>query len=1215
MSILLLRHRASCWPGRQVILGALLLLTAAAAHAESPYLVKDLLPGSDESAAVAPRGLATAGGRVFFHGAINDVSTAVQGAAAAGIWVSDGTAGGTQPLAILCPQTCGVRYVGTVGPLLYFVADLGFGSTLWRSDGTRGGTFQLSPASVLLDASGGNGNVGDLPHYALVGDVLYFVGCSGFDFNPTCDQLWRTDGTQAGTTLVADLTPPVAVDVGYFVGGLTPFAGKLYFTGPLGSDGLPVLWRSDGTRAGTVPFSALDGDDPFLPTLAGGRIFFVAFAPDPKGLTLWATDGNANSQPLTQITSPTAQVDAVWLKPLGDRVYLLANDGTHGQQIWVSDGTRAGTAALTGFANRDPFADLGPDGIELVGNRLLFIAADGTHPSTLWTSSGPQAMTPLCPGGCGHISSSTQLVKLGARVVFIAGDVQSGFALWASDGTAAGTTVLKQACIGTCTPFSLTVLGEEVFFPVDADHGHGSVLWQSDGTAAGTHPAAGGRIDSSLATLYPADLAILGSRFLFTAPDSDGSGELWTTDGTAAGTRQLTDAAAPASSRPNGFVSTGNRVFFWAGFGRLWESAGTAATTMEVPGANPIVGPLVATAGNVFFFEGSDQPQLWRADGSATGTVQLTQLPSGQAPSLMAPFQGKLAFLVSGDSPSLWQSDGSPQGTVKLLDFPPLAPGTSIGGLTAAGGLLFAFVSADGPCCTYTLWRSDGTSAGTYPLAAMPYAGNLLGVTAAGGWLYFLGTNGSDVELWRTDGTLAGTAPVMAGSQVVTGGFSGSFAAPTDLLGTLYFFVDTLGVGEALWRSDGTPGGTFPLLQFPYLDPNHPPTTTVVGNQLLFVVDDLIQGRELWTSDGTAAGTHLVRAFNSPVPPSAAWLLAAGGRVFFNADDGLHGPELWESDGTAAGTYLVQDIWPGPAGSDPSGMTRAGDLLFFAADDGLTGNELWALPLTGATSCRPLPTALCLLENRFKVEAFWRDFAGNSGPGQAVPLTPDTGTFWFFDPQSVEVVGKVIDGRTLDDHFWFFYGALSNVEYSLTVTDTATGAARRYLNPSGQLASVGDTTAFGPQGALAVVDPAATVLTQTMAASTGSTLPPSGGQAGPGAASPDGSCHPVARTLCLDGGRFSVHVSWQDFSGRQGAGTAVGLSDQTGYFWFFDQANVELMLKVIDGRAVNGKFWVLFGALSNVAYTITVQDTVSGKLRTYTNPAGQFASVADTAAF
>jgi len=172
----------------------------------------------------------------------------------------------------------------------------------------------------------------------------------------------------------------------------------------------------------------------------------------------------------------------------------------------------------------------------------------------------------------------------------------------------------------------------------------------------------------------------------------------------------------------------------------------------------------------------------------------------------------------------------------------------------------------------------------------------------------------------------------------------------------------------------------------------------------------------------------------------------------------------------------------------------------------------------------------------------------------------------------------------------------------MTVTDTATGASRRYLNPSGQLASVGDTTAFGPQGALAVADPAGTLLTQAMAVPTGGTLPAGGGQAGPGAASPDGRCHSAASTLCLDGGRFSVHVSWQDFSGRQGVGTAVDLSAQTGYFWFFNAVDVDLMLKVIDGRAINGKFWVLFGALSKVAYTVTVQDTVSGKLRPTPTP-------------
>lgn len=77
-----------------------------------------------------------------------------------------------------------------------------------------------------------------------------------------------------------------------------------------------------------------------------------------------------------------------------------------------------------------------------------------------------------------------------------------------------------------------------------------------------------------------------------------------------------------------------------------------------------------------------------------------------------------------------------------------------------------------------------------------------------------------------------------------------------------------------------------------------------------------------------------------------------------------------------------------------------------------------------------------------------------------MPLTGDTGYFWFFNPANVEVVLKVLDGRALNDRFWVFYGALSSVEYELTVTDTQTGAVREYRNPSGRLASSADTGEF-----------------------------------------------------------------------------------------------------------------------------------------------------------
>ena len=92
-------------------------------------------------------------------------------------------------------------------------------------------------------------------------------------------------------------------------------------------------------------------------------------------------------------------------------------------------------------------------------------------------------------------------------------------------------------------------------------------------------------------------------------------------------------------------------------------------------------------------------------------------------------------------------------------------------------------------------------------------------------------------------------------------------------------------------------------------------------------------------------------------------------------------------------------------------------------------------------------------------------------------------------------------------------------------------------------------------------------------------------------------------------------MSWKDFQDHTGAGTAVPLTGDTGGFWFFDPANVELVVKVLDGRPLNGKFWVFYGALSNVEYAMTVTDTQTGKKKTYQNPSGQFASRADTSAF
>ena len=104
--------------------------------------------------------------------------------------------------------------------------------------------------------------------------------------------------------------------------------------------------------------------------------------------------------------------------------------------------------------------------------------------------------------------------------------------------------------------------------------------------------------------------------------------------------------------------------------------------------------------------------------------------------------------------------------------------------------------------------------------------------------------------------------------------------------------------------------------------------------------------------------------------------------------------------------------------------------------------------------------------------------------------------------------------------------------------------------------------------------------------------------------------------LCLTAARFLVEVEWQsNMTGQGGVGTALPISEDTGAFWFFDAANLELMIKVLDARAINGRFWVFYGALSDVEYRITVTDTVTGAFKIYVNPQGTLASVADTEAF
>jgi len=124
--------------------------------------------------------------------------------------------------------------------------------------------------------------------------------------------------------------------------------------------------------------------------------------------------------------------------------------------------------------------------------------------------------------------------------------------------------------------------------------------------------------------------------------------------------------------------------------------------------------------------------------------------------------------------------------------------------------------------------------------------------------------------------------------------------------------------------------------------------------------------------------------------------------------------------------------------------------------------------------------------------------------------------------------------------------------------------------------------------------------------------------AAPAAAQPtNGPSNPLCGTdpelLCLLGGRFEFRVHWNDHHNlQQGEGRAQRLTDRSGAFWFFHTDNLELVVKMLDGRTVNGDFWVFVGAMTDVEFFLTVVDVETGFRRTYHNPPGRVLGIADT---
>jgi len=373
-----------------------------------------------------------------------------------------------------------------------------------------------------------------------------------------------------------------------------------------------------------------------------------------------------------------------------------------------------------------------------------------------------------------------------------------------------------------------------------------------------------------------------------------------------------------------------------------------------------------------------------------------------------------------------------------------------------------------------------------------------------------------------------------------------------------------------------------------------------------------------WISSQTAAAP-----FDPSVPLSGLADRRSGKFILWTLDVGAGAPPLTLSTSGGTGNvdlYVRFGAPPTLVQSDFSSAT-VGNTESVTVAAPLKGTYYIGLyshsPYKGVTlqtgspaGCFPGGTSLCLANHRFKVEAAWRTADGRTGAGQAVALTGDTGYFWFFDASNVEVVVKVLDACTFNQRFWVFAGGLTDVQVDLTVTDTASGTVRTWRNPQGAaFQPIQETSAFATCGT---------------AASTSSTAPEEKiaswvektseelAQIVPKA----GTCVAGPTSLCLSGGRFQVDVTWKTSNGDTGAGQAVALTADTGYFWFFGASNVEMVIKVLNACTFNQKFWVYAGGLTNVETTIHVTDTMNGTSRTYMNPLGTaFLPIQDSSAF
>lgn len=768
------------------------------------------------------------------------------------------------------------------------------------------------------------------------GSVLFFSADDGIHGT----ELWKSSGAPQTTSMLFDLQPgprssnPQLLEV---------IDNVLYFTA-LRQNQLQLLKVTyPQLKLEKIAGFAHAERIPYM-TVSGSSVFF-SLCENQHGCELWIADQFSGSARLVKDIQRGGESSyPSYLNPVNGKVVFVAQDPSHGSEVWGSDGTEAGTILLQDLA---PGADSSfPLDFQAFGNNLIFSANDRSQYGwELWitdgTPAGTRLLSDLVPGP--DSSDPIFLTPVGNQLAFVASDKNFTEHLF----------VLNSALQIQMLPGNYhdldrpVVVGDRIYFVAES-----AQIWVSDLTPQGTR-----LIDPNPMSQYAAILGQVGGKVVYAA-----GRVLKVTNGTQSGTKLLSAASLDieeTASTDTGVYFTGGDVFYdldlfvtdgnspQVGLARIhldngssdprdlsvadgqlyfigtngsqrgvWQTSGNRSARLVFPSDD--VESLNVSGGHLFI---NTSQTLYLFD-KRRGVQQLTPSKvSGVGPP--RPLGNKVIFAAAtlSNRNQLWISNGTAAGT-RLLKTLANPQEYAFPTFRATLNNLLFFTIASG-----SLWRTDGTTAGTFPLTD-PGPDLFQQFYGAAGKIYMISNVPGHSEIWTSDGTRAGTYRITTIQEV------GDAAL---VYPDFYFTTRDFTSGQELWKysiasesvnmvtplQPGTqPGSNYLVSIFPF------------GEFLFFE-----SGGKLWRTDGTSSGTIPLQAlFN------AFRMMTAGNQLYFVASTTASGNELWVTDGTPSGTHPVFDLYRGPYSSNPSDPVFFNHALYFAATASGYGRELFRVP-------------------------------------------------------------------------------------------------------------------------------------------------------------------------------------------------------------------------------------------------------------------------------